>query len=52
MKDSIESVSSAEGYNGHINRNIRLAMAIIDLTKPYIYIEQVLKIQESGQDLL
>ena len=29
------------GFDGHINRNIRLSVAMIDLSKPYIYLHEV-----------
>ena len=39
-------------YDGHINRNIRLAMALIDMTKPYIMVDRILRIKTEGIDLL
>ena len=48
MKISKESIHEKNGkYDGHINRNIRLALAIIDLTKPYI---QVIDYKDAGND--
>lgn len=39
MKIKKESVHEMNGkYDGHINRNIRLALATIDLSRPYIQI--------------
>ena len=46
-KRSIYDQAPQRLYDGHINRNIRAAMALIDLTKPYIWIKsakQVFKI--------
>ena len=28
-------------FDGHINRNIRLATAMIDMSKPYINVERI-----------
>ena len=50
MPSSIESFE--DGYNGLINRNIRLAMTMIDISKPYIFVETIKKIKVEGQDLL
>ena len=36
-------------YDGHINRNIRAAMAMIDLTKPYIWVTRATYIKETDQ---
>ena len=47
--DDDESTSTDEvGFDGHINRNIRLAMAMIDMTKPYIHLERITKITIDG----
>ena len=50
--DSIQSQSFNDGYNGLINRNIRLAMTMIDMTKPYIFVETIKKIKIEGADHL
>ena len=50
--DSVASLDNSESYNGHINRNIRLAMGMIDLAKPYFQIDKILAIQEEDKDLL
>ena len=49
---SIQSQSFNDGYNGLINRNIRLAMTMIDMTKPYIFVETIKKIKIEGADHL
>ena len=36
-------------YDGHINRNIRAAIAMIDLTKPYIWVKRVAYIKATDQ---
>ena len=36
-------------YDGHINRNIRAAMALIDLSKPYIWIKRATHIVKTDQ---
>ena len=36
LRSSVEDREKSSGYDGHINRNIRLAMAMIDMSKPYI----------------
>ena len=46
------SNSNTTGFDGHINRNIRLAMALIDMAKPYIHIERITKITVDGTDKL
>ena len=38
LKESINDQSLDSSTNGHINRNIRAAMALIDLSKPYIWV--------------
>ena len=43
-RESIENEDPQLGYDGHINRNIRLATAMIDLSKPYIYIKYIQKV--------
>lgn len=35
-------------YNGHINRNIRAVIALIDMAKPYVVIESV---EQKGNEL-
>ena len=35
---SIADQSLSSRFNGHITRNIRLALAMIDMSKPYIYV--------------
>ena len=40
-RQSIENGYPEEGFDGHINRNIRLATALIDMSKPYIYIRHI-----------
>ena len=41
MKTSIEDRNTFSGFDGHINRNIRLATAMIDMSKPYLYIKKI-----------
>ena len=36
-------------YDGHINRNIRAAMALIDLSRPYIWVKRATRIIKTGQ---
>ena len=36
-------------YDGHINRNIRAAMALIDLTKPYIWVKSAKYLEKTDQ---
>mmetsp|Transcript_34259 Transcript_34259/g.25327 ORF Transcript_34259/g.25327 Transcript_34259/m.25327 type:complete len:180 (-) Transcript_34259:927-1466(-) len=45
--DSITSIG-LDGYDGYINRNIRLSLAIIDASKPYILITGVVPLNEEG----
>ena len=45
-------MTTEAGYDGHINRNIRLAMAMIDMTKPYIMVDRILSIKIDGEDFL
>ena len=52
MTDSVQSTDPEAGFNGHINRNIRLAMALIDMSKPYIFIERILSLKIEGEDML
>lgn len=33
-------------YDGHINRNIRLAMSLIEISKPYIEVESITNIND------
>ena len=37
-----------DGFDGYINRNIRLAMTLIDLSKPYISINMIEKKEFDG----
>ena len=48
----MNDVTAEAGYDGHINRNIRLAMAMIDMTKPYIMVDRILSIKIDGEDFL
>ena len=52
MPQSIKSTDTLDGFDGHINRNIRLAMTLIDMTKPYIFVERILRIKIEGLDAL
>ena len=52
MTDTVQSTDNEAGFNGHINRNIRLAMAMIDMSKPYIFIERILPLKIEGEDVL
>lgn len=49
---SVEDKSDISIYDGHINRNIRLAMAMVDLAQPYIMLERILKIKILGVEKL
>ena len=49
---SIQRQEFNSGYNGLINRNIRLAMTMIDMTKPYIFVDTIKKIKIEGADHL
>lgn len=46
--DLASVLSSESKYNGHINRNIRVQLALIDMAKPYVQITQVTQLK-SGQ---
>ena len=49
---SKSSVYDRDKYNlfdGHINRNIRAAMAVIDLAKPYIWVTRATHIPATDQ---
>lgn len=52
LPSSVQDKSKDAEYDGHINRNIRLAMALIDMTKPYILIERIISIKVEGNDML
>ena len=39
------------GNNGHINRNIRLALAMLEMTKPYISIDYIEPVSEGNSTL-
>ena len=34
-----------------MNRNIRLAMTMIDMSKPYVYVQGIEEIENGGKDL-
>jgi len=44
---SVEDKKSSHRFDGHINRNIRLATAMIDFSKPYIYVESIVQEHEN-----
>ena len=48
-KKSVYDAVTYNLYDGHINRNIRAAMAMIDLTKPYIWVTRATYIKETDQ---
>ena len=52
MPQSVKSTDTLDGFDGHINRNIRLAMTVIDMSKPYIFIERILRIKIEGINAL
>ena len=49
-RSSIEDRSESNGYDGHINRNIRLAITMIDMAKPYIKVTSVEKAEGLDQE--
>ena len=52
MPSSIMSQGFNDGLNGLINRNLRLAMTMIDMSKPYIALQDLRKIKIEGKDVL
>ena len=52
LVESVVDLDIQKDFNGHINRNIRLSTAMIDMAKPYIWIDAITAIKEDGEDLL
>ena len=52
IPDSVRNKTLDAGFDGHINRNIRLAMTLIDMSKPYIMVDRIFKIKIDGLDQL
>ena len=53
MRASVEQQAAddtGEEYDGHINRNIRLATAMIDMAKPYIWVDRIVRLKIEGVD--
>ena len=48
---SIEDREEAHGFDGHINRNIRLAMALIDMAKPYLSVARVEELEGGRREI-
>ena len=51
LRSSIEDREQSHGFDGHMNRNIRLAMTMIDMSKPYVYVQGIEEIENGGKDL-
>lgn len=47
LRSSVEDRDPQNRFDGHINRNLRLATAMVDMSKPYIY---VLKVTRNNED--
>ena len=48
LRSSIEDRELDNGFDGHINRNIRLAMTMIDMSRPYLYVQKIEDISNEG----
>jgi spore germination protein GerM len=52
MPDSVAKEGFGSTYNGLINRNLRLGIAMIDMSKPYIMVEKIEKVRIEGSERL
>ena len=51
MRESVEDRIPSNMYDGHINRNLRLATSMIDMSKPYIYVYKISKVETNKDQL-
>jgi hypothetical protein len=49
MRESVEDREPNNMFDGHINRNLRLSTAMIDMSKPYIYITQMVQVDKINE---
>ena len=44
-RNSVEERDPEKMFDGHINRNLRLATSMIDMSKPYIYVNAIKQVE-------
>ena len=48
LRSSVEDRDPENRFDGHINRNLRLITTMVDMSKPYIYVQEVTRDDEDS----